>query len=275
MADEIPIIPKVSDLEVRTGNIVNWDRLKRKPNQNPTTELMECITTTVKKHLEACNKTELQYVKYLECVDAQHQQQQQQSIQDERGELKVIVKLFICSEQTPEVVVEAINKVITELNASFVETVLLSLSMFDSEEEITVERIQPYWQALESMVDQKRVFSIGVSDLDKSKLAQLYSMAKVKPSIDQVNLANCCVMPKDLTEYAKQVDIQLQTHNDPPELLPSSNLKEAVRHCGTEQDSAGWSTLWVARYSVLVKCRGIIKSKGYVLRAFRKPYQPL
>lgn len=275
MADEIPIIPKVSHLEVRTGNIVNWDRLKRKPSQNPTTELTECIATTVKKHLDASNKTELQYVRYLECGDTQLQQQQQQSIQDERGELKVIVKLFICSEQNPEVVVEAINKVITELNSSFVETVLLSLSMFESEEEITVEQIKPYWQVLESLVDQKRVFSIGISDLDKNKLAQLYSLAKVKPTIDQVNLASCCVMPKDLTEYAKQVDIQLQTHNDAPEILPSAQLREALRQCGTEQDSAGWSPLWVARYSVLVKCRGIIKSKGYILRAVRDPYQPL
>ena len=39
MADEIPIIPKVSVLEVKTGNIVNWNRLKRKPSQNPTDEV--------------------------------------------------------------------------------------------------------------------------------------------------------------------------------------------------------------------------------------------
>ncbi|XP_076436108.1 glutamate--cysteine ligase regulatory subunit-like [Babylonia areolata] len=274
MADEIPIIPKVSELEVRTGNIVNWNRLKRKPSQNPTVELTECITAAVKKHFDAADKTELQYVRFLECVDLE-QQQQQQSLQDERGELKVIIKLFICAEQSPDVVVEAINKVITELDCSFVETVLLSLSMFESEDDIQVEQIKPYWQALEGLVDQKRVFSIGVSDLDKVKLTQLYQLARVKPSINQVNPASCCVVPKDLTEYAKQADIQLQTHNDPPELLPSGQLKDAVRQCGTEQDSVGWSALWVARYSVLVRCRGIIKSKGYVLRALRDPYQPL
>ena len=39
MADEIPIIPKVNVLEVRTGNIVNWNRLKRKPNHTPTLEV--------------------------------------------------------------------------------------------------------------------------------------------------------------------------------------------------------------------------------------------
>ena len=37
---------------------------------------------------------------------------------------------------------------------------------------------------------------------------------QTKPCINQVNLESCCVMPKDLTEYAKQNDIQLLTHND-------------------------------------------------------------
>jgi len=39
-----------------------------------------------------------------------------------------------------------------------------------------------------------------------------------------------------------------------------------------------WQPSWVARYSVLIKCRGVIKSKGYVMRATRdikqRPYLP-
>ena len=38
---------------------------------------------------------------------------------------------------------------------------------------------------------------------------------QVKPNSNQVNLASCCVMPPDLTAFAKQFDIQLLTHNDP------------------------------------------------------------
>lgn len=30
-----------------------------------------------------------------------------------------------------------------------------------------------------------------------------------------------------------------------------------------------WNPVWVSRYSVLIKCRGIIKSKGYLMRAIR------
>ena len=39
MADEIPMIPKAGNLIVHSGNIVNWNRLKRKPNQRPTDEV--------------------------------------------------------------------------------------------------------------------------------------------------------------------------------------------------------------------------------------------
>jgi len=39
-----------------------------------------------------------------------------------------------------------------------------------------------------------------------------------------------------------------------------------------------WQPSWVARYSVLIRCRGVVKSKGYVMRATRdikqRPYIP-
>lgn len=44
---------------------------------------------------------------------------------------------------------------------------------------------------------------------------------QVKPSINQVNLTTCCVIPPELTEFAKEHDIQLLTHCDPPGRLRS------------------------------------------------------
>jgi len=46
-------------------------------------------------------------------------------------------------------------------------------------------------------------------------LIKVFYYFQVKPSSNQVNLASCCVMPPDLTAFAKQFDIQLLTHNDP------------------------------------------------------------
>ena len=62
---------------------------------------------------------------------------------------------------------------------TFIETVLLSISYYETEEDITVEEIKPYWQVLEQMVHDEKILSIGVADLDKRKLDELYEWAKV------------------------------------------------------------------------------------------------
>lgn len=108
----------------------------------------------------------------------------------------------------------------------------------------TLEHLQPAWEQLEALVRSQKIAAIGTSDLDKDLLEQLYNWAQVclklrgggahrcplstsvhkscatlncsqvKPSSNQVNLASCCVMPPDLTAFAKEFDIQLLTHND-------------------------------------------------------------
>ena len=70
------------------------------------------------------------------------------------------VTLYYCS---------FLSVVMVELGVNFVETVLLSMSMFESEEEITVDLLRPHWQALEQLVAEERVLSLGISDLDKKK----------------------------------------------------------------------------------------------------------
>lgn len=38
---------------------------------------------------------------------------------------------------------------------------------------------------------------------------------QVKPSVAQVNLDVCCVVPPEMQEFTKDHEIQLLTHNDP------------------------------------------------------------
>lgn len=66
-----------------------------------------------------------------------------------------------------------------DLETQFVETLLLSLSTNDPDVEITVEHIKPYWLVLEQLVSQEKVLSLGMSDLDKKNLEELYAWAKV------------------------------------------------------------------------------------------------
>ena len=45
MAEEIPAVPKAGSFYIHTGNIVNWNRLKRKLTQSPSEEVR-----TAKRH---------------------------------------------------------------------------------------------------------------------------------------------------------------------------------------------------------------------------------
>ncbi|XP_045206584.2 glutamate--cysteine ligase regulatory subunit-like [Mercenaria mercenaria] len=265
MADEIPVIPKAGTLVINSGNIVNWNRLKRKLSQTPTDEISECVSSTLQSFLASADKNELQYVTDLNCV---HQKFKETIPSSERGDFKLTVKIFLCSLQhvSPEAVKEAVERALTELDVKFIETALLAFPEIENED-VTLEMIQPFWKVLEGLVHRELVWSIGMADLDKTLLEELYEWADVKPVINQVNLDSCCVMPKDLVEYAKQKDIQLLTHNDPRTVFSSETLQEVIRENSTEKDSGNWDALWVLRYSVLIKDRGIIKAKGYLLKA--------
>lgn len=54
-----------------------------------------------------------------------------------------------------------------------------------------------------------------------------------------------------------------------PEFLTKERLQETIQNVSTERDSDAWVPEWIVRYSGLIKCRGIINMKGYILHATR------
>lgn len=73
--------------------------------------------------------------------------------------------------------------VLTELNITFIETVLLALPEQDDEEDLSLSVIQPYWEMLEGMVEEEKVLTLGIADLNKERLEELYNWAKVTQSL--------------------------------------------------------------------------------------------
>uniref|UniRef100_A0A0B6ZLB9 GCS light chain n=1 Tax=Arion vulgaris TaxID=1028688 RepID=A0A0B6ZLB9_9EUPU len=274
MAEESPLFPNAKSMHIHSGNIVNWTRLKRKPNQTSTEEVCECIGKTLAAYLESTSKTDLQHVSHLYKVNSENVQKLDEN---EREEVKITVKVFICASQPPSVISEVVDKVLGELGTNFIESLLLAVaptSVDDDEDDsaspISLSTIQPYWEAMEKLVSADKVLSIGICDLTKDALEDLYNWAKVKPCIDQVNLESCCVMPQDLTEYAKSINVQLLTHNDRPEFISVDKLQETIQNVSTKPDSLDWKPQWVVRYSGILKCRGIIQMKGYIFYALRE-----
>ncbi len=51
--------------------------------------------------------------------------------------------------------------------------------------------------------------------LSEGILLLIPTCSQVKPSIHQINLSACCVVPEDLQIFCKEHDIRILTHNDP------------------------------------------------------------
>ncbi|KAI4797007.1 hypothetical protein KUCAC02_026608, partial [Chaenocephalus aceratus] len=182
-------------LRLHTGNIVNRSRLKKKCPCSPSEELQDCIQAALSDWKAATKPPSNDFPDTLDCSIPQPTDA---IPPEEREELRVSVKLFL----------DALDSVIIAPTWPLAEGENQSLA-----------HLQPAWEELESLVRSQRIAAIGTSDLDKDLLEQLYTWAQVKPSSNQVNLASCCVMPPDLTAFAKEFDIQLLTHNDPKEMV--------------------------------------------------------
>ncbi|XP_052744513.1 glutamate--cysteine ligase regulatory subunit [Bicyclus anynana] len=122
--------------------------------------------------------------------------------------------------------------------------------------------IKTLWAVLEDYVKNGRVQQLGVADVGGGCLRKLHAWALVKPTIAQINLASCCVVPPSLHAFCKANDVQLLTHADPPDLLSVAAAKTLL------DAGIGCNNLdWCARYQVHIKCRGVLALKGYVCKA--------
>uniref|UniRef100_A0A8C5QA80 Glutamate--cysteine ligase regulatory subunit n=1 Tax=Leptobrachium leishanense TaxID=445787 RepID=A0A8C5QA80_9ANUR len=261
------LVTRAATLYLQTGNMMNWGRLKKKCPTAGSEELQDCIRTTLNEWSARINPELVQESSQtLECSVSQAMETLNP---EEREEMKVSAKLFVVSSDQSSIR-HAVDMACSTLSVTQLDSVILAPPPLEDGASLTLENLQPYWRELERLVWDKKVVAIGTSDLDKPLLEQLYLWAQVKPNSNQVNLASCCIMPPDLTAFAKEFDIQLLTHSDPKELLSEEMFQEALGDSIEECQAQEWSPSWILRYSVIVKTRGIIKSKGYILQAQRK-----
>ncbi|XP_043277593.1 glutamate--cysteine ligase regulatory subunit [Venturia canescens] len=234
------------NLLVNTGNILSLSDLKRKAGQNPSEELIEALKITLNEP-----RSKYDTLNTISCNE-------NLSLTDiERNELKISVKVFI-PQANKKALGEALDQVLTSLDAGSLESVVISYDTIGKTPEDILSALKQLWPVLEHYVQEGTISGAGVSDVDTDVFVQLHEWAAdVKPNIVQINLASCCVVPPALQEFTKKNFIQLLTHSDPCQLLPPEAISEVF---GPETTLS-----WVARYQVHVKCRGVLASKGYLV----------
>ena len=217
---------------------------------------------------------------------------------ESRDEYDVTVKLFFLPTSNPkarkEQVLDALALVARELRVESFDLFILSVPgiAFDAEDDADeagspyqdedlntdLEPILQTWPALENLHETGVIKRVGVSELGTSRLARLLSqIPNLKPAVNQVNIRDCCVVPKPLSLLAKKEGIELLTHNDCTNILPVGTIRELLGPApagmsvlAEKHDSANPEALvgqiepqFVVKYTAVIKDRGVIENKGY------------
>ncbi|XP_034943940.1 glutamate--cysteine ligase regulatory subunit [Chelonus insularis] len=228
---------------INTGNVFAIDELKLKAGRTSDKELIDALQIVIK--------------------DPQKNTTGENDISaggDDRKELMFTVKIFM-PEADPNVLRDALNQILKVLHTEFIETVILAYGDFSDsglrDRKKELQSLQQLWSVMEEFFNAGKVLSGGVSNVDTTVFMQLYEWANVKPTIVQINLLMCCVVPPTLQAFTQEHDIQLLTHNDPNQLL---NRNSVIDIFGANADLK-----WVAKYQKIIKCRGVITSMGYLV----------
>ena len=223
----------------------------------------------------------------------------QTGLGEERTQYDITVKLFFlpnasASERCKHAQ-EAINLVLKELHMPSIDLLIVSFPgvSFDPDDECEdpisghisngesedIDAMMTSWRALESLHDKGIAMQIGLAEFGSDRLQKFLPRTQVRPSVDQINVEDCCVVPKPLIDYAKQERIELLTHNDCTNILPSGTIRELL---GTGDKGAGVlvgpegkeeglkgdiTPQWVIKYTAVVRDRGVIENKGYFAMA--------
>ena len=222
----------------------------------------------------------------------------QSGLAEERSQYDITAKLFFLPHTSaPERcrhTEEAIDLVLRELHMPSIDLLIVSFPgvSFDADDEDEEEpqwsqhgegedlgAMVETWKALEYLHGKGTVKQIGLSEFGSERLEKFLPRTKVRPSVDQINVRDCCVVPKSLILYAKQEKIELLTHNDCTNILPSGTVRELLGIgdtgagvlAGTKEDSKGLKgevePQWVVKYTAVVRDRGVIENKGYFAMA--------
>ncbi|KAI0913896.1 glutamate-cysteine ligase modifier subunit [Ustulina deusta] len=212
-------------------------------------------------------------------------------LQEDRAQYEITLKLFFLPTapvaKRTQYIDEALRLVTKELRIENVDLLIVSFPgvSFEGDCEWQADKINATmgndeeevmtWAALESLYEQGKVGRLGIAEFGTEKLQRFINQVKVRPAVDQINIKDCCSVPPPLTKLANSEGIELFTHGDCTDILPSGTLRELLGHGARgagilADDEKAQNGLrgnlipqWVAKYTAFVNYRGVIENKGY------------
>ena len=212
-------------------------------------------------------------------------------LQEEPAQYDITVKLFFLPTAAvanrAQHAQEALDLVLRELRVKEVTLLVVSFPgmSFEGDCEWEADKLNATqgsdeeeantWPAIEDLHRQGLVRDLGIAEFGTEKLARFLKRVQVWPTVNQINIKNCCNVPPPLVKLAKEQGIELLVHSDCTDILSRGTLRELLGQglqgagllADSETNSDGLrgdlTPQWVVKYTAVVKDRGVIESKGY------------
>lgn len=212
-------------------------------------------------------------------------------LNEEPAQYDITVKLFFLptapASKRAQYAQEALRLVLKELGAPSVTLLVVSFPgmSFEGDCEWEADKLNAAqgndeeeaatWPAVEDLHHQGLVQNLGIAEFGSEKLAHFLKRVQVRPTVNQINIKNCCNVPPPLVKLAKEQNIELLVHSDCTDILSRGALREllgpgpqgagvlADPETGTSGLQGDLTPQWVVKYTAVVRDRGVIENKGY------------
>ncbi|CAG8617189.1 29498_t:CDS:2, partial [Gigaspora margarita] len=197
----------------------------------------------------------------------------------DRDDFEITVKLFYLPSSSnsddnpstlpPSYISQSLHHLFCLLGITYVDSFIVYFNglLFDDQDQDDsnlvmddFESLVEVWKELESQYRNDRIKKLGVSEFTKNRFERFLDVVEIPPKIDQINFKSCD-LPNRMINYAKEHDIELLTHKDPANILPSATFQKILKDTKFPFTSK-LLPRWVLKYSVLVKCREVVANKG-------------
>ncbi|KAK9325819.1 hypothetical protein V1517DRAFT_149358 [Lipomyces orientalis] len=215
---------------------------------------------------------------------------------DKKAQVEITVKLFFPPSSTVSARAKIIERALTQFKATAPEHVRISqlvlsfpeITFSDDDDDggedldddesstlgssISEQDLLDIWTVAVQTADWYDVQSVGVSEFSTARLEALIKFSKRKglalPSINQINIRDCCVLPPSLTTLAKENKVKLLAHNDAFNILPEESVRETVALLTGDDLTVAknkWSWEWLLKITGVVANRGIVCGLGWMV----------
>ncbi|KAI8368265.1 uncharacterized protein BYT42DRAFT_585981 [Radiomyces spectabilis] len=259
-----PAMPSFKKVVLYTGNVMRTSVAGRNANvhKKSNKELYTAIDDTLKTSISATTTPSYRYYSDEELLEIPDLRFSSVIPEDCRGDVEVTAKLFYLNRVYPashiDQAIEHLQKI---LAVKSIDTFIVSTA------DQQLEDIKEAWQSLENHVQNGTVKALGVSDYSHAQLEAFlnHEEIKVKPTIDQINVAHCCNLPTDLIDLAKRNQVELLHNGDSLDMLSDEELTSLFRSHNVIDSEKTLKPRWVVKYHVFVKCRSVVADKGYIV----------